>query len=170
MENTTVDYSWQKNAPCKNIPTKMFYPGSGQKIDPRVVAACSSCPEAETCLDHALKYEKFGVWANTIPKDRSKLRKERGIVLQEIDCLSNQAYEEEVVRHQDFVQSLKIKGRGRKPAKCGTRSGYNAHLRRKEKTCSLCREALNQDVKGFNDKKANSVLRSNLNLNNERSQ
>ena len=38
----------------------------------------------------------------------------------------------------------------RKVSECGTRAGYNRHLRMKEPTCDLCRHAQTESVKEFN--------------------
>jgi hypothetical protein len=50
--------------------------------------------------------------------------------------------------------------RERKPAnrkipECGTRSGYNRHLRLKEPTCELCRAAQSESAKRFYKEKVN---------------
>ena len=42
----------------------------------------------------------------------------------------------------------------RKIAKCGTRAGYNRHLKLKEPTCVDCREAHTEAVLRFRRKKA----------------
>ena len=123
-----------------------FFNGPGQKIRAEVVEACINCPVKDACLNHALKYEEYGYWSNTNPRQRVEMRKERGIVLEKIFVESQKLVDEDVQLIADAIASQKIKGRGRKPAACGTRSGYNAHLRRKktnpkEVPCDACKRA-----------------------------
>jgi len=115
MENTTVDYSWQDHAACAELDLNMFYPAQGKKYAKEAAAACVSCPVKEECLSHALKYEEYGYWAGTSPKHRIELRKELGIELVDISYESSLIMAEEVRKHEEFTNSLKIKGRGRKP-------------------------------------------------------
>ena len=44
---------------------------------------CAQCPVLEKCMAHALKFEGWGIWAGTTPRERRKLRREQGIVLRE---------------------------------------------------------------------------------------
>lgn len=45
--------------------------------------ACGRCPVKDQCLEHALVYEEHGIWGGTTPRERKKLRKERGIVMED---------------------------------------------------------------------------------------
>jgi hypothetical protein len=148
MDNLTVDYSWQKNAVCAGMDSSLFFLSHGQKIKQEAVDACSRCPVKEACLDHSLKYEEYGYWGNTTPLQRVQLRKERGIIIEDISFESQKIVDKEIEKIADEVAKTKIQGRGRKPAECGTRSGYNAHLRRKktdptEIPCDACKKAQN---------------------------
>ena len=144
MENITIDFSWQKNAACTDHEPDLFYLEHGKKTSAKVVALCKKCPVNNECLTHALKYEEYGYWAGTTHKKRVEIRRNLGITLVNIDYDSSLKVDAEI--ENNFANSLKIKGRGRKKAKCGTRSGYNAHLRRKkidpeEVTCDACLRA-----------------------------
>jgi len=146
MENTIIDYSWQAGAACSVLSPDLFYLKQGKTVSQTVIDACTSCPVKEECLSHALKYEVYGYWALTTPSQRAIMRKELGIEIIHIEYESTMKVLEEITKHEDFVNRQKIKGRGRKPAACGTRAGYNAHLRRKktnksEVPCDACKRA-----------------------------
>jgi hypothetical protein len=76
------------------------------------------------------------------------MRAELGIELVVINSLWLNAIPEE-----QKPEPIKIKGRGRKVAECGTRAGYNAHLRKKETTCDACRAAQTKSIIEFNQNK-----------------
>lgn len=148
MENT-IDYRWQKLAACKGMGIESFYPAHGKSPSSKLIDKCEDCPVSNECLEHALQYEEYGYWANTGPIDRREMRKERGIQLVNINIafLQNQ-YIEESQKIQETTPM--IKGRGRKIAQCGTRSGYGAHRRKKEWPCDACKAAQNKHVKLYN--------------------
>lgn len=131
----------------------MFYPAHGQKYAKEAIEACGNCPVKSKCLNHALTYEEYGYWAGTTPNERKAMRKEMGIEVININALFlNSQYVEESNRIKETIP--KIKGRGiRKVAQCGTRSGYNAHLRKKEPTCDACKAAHSKSVVEFNHNK-----------------
>lgn len=150
--DTKIDYKWQKESACKGMDIELFYPSHGKAPSKQLSDKCDGCPVSTQCLDHALKYEEYGHWANTGPTERRELRNKLGIELVNINIafLNNQYVEEE--EKVEFT-SIKIKGRGRRPADCGTRSGYGAHRRKKEIPCEACRAAQNASVKEFNKNK-----------------
>lgn len=41
---------------------------------------CRSCPVLDTCYEWALAHEEHGFWAGTNPRDRKRIREERGQV------------------------------------------------------------------------------------------
>jgi len=94
---------------------KLFYPPQGKRYSTEAAAACASCPVKQECIDHALKYEEYGYWSGTTPKEREAMRKELGVELVDISYESSLVLAEEVRKHEEFTNSLKIKGRGRKP-------------------------------------------------------
>lgn len=158
MENTVIDYSWQSDAECASISTDLFYLKQGRTISQTVIDACQKCPVSEQCLNHAIKYEAYGYWAGTTPSQRTQMRRERGIKLIHIEYESEMKVLEEAAKHEAFVNDQKIKGRGRKPAACGTRSGYNAHIRRKktdptEVPCDACKRAQTDAMIAFKNSK-----------------
>ena len=44
-------------------------------------ALCATCPLIEACGEWAIHFEDYGFWAGTTPRQRKKIRKERGIKL-----------------------------------------------------------------------------------------
>jgi WhiB family redox-sensing transcriptional regulator len=44
---------------------------------------CAACPVLAQCLEHALAHETWGIWAGTTPKERQRMRRQRGIVVRE---------------------------------------------------------------------------------------
>jgi len=90
-------------------------PGRSAKKDANDI--CSKCPVFEDCLSHALKYEDYGYWAGTSPKDRQKMRVDLGIKLENISLLSLLAVSEEAQKHEEFVQSQKMKRGPKGPRK-----------------------------------------------------
>jgi hypothetical protein len=161
MQSNSIDYNWQDDAACKGMSMDSydsFYVSTGKSAKKETEDVCSTCPVKDSCLNHALKYESYGYWAGTTSVDRKRMREELGIELVEIDFESMLFYEEEKAKHDEYIQSQKM-NRGpkgpRKVPECGTRSGYNAHLRKKEPTCTACRAAQNESIlKRKREKKA----------------
>jgi hypothetical protein len=153
MENTKIDYSWQKQSNCSDLDPSMFYPSHGQRYAYEAVEACYKCPVKEECLQHALQFEEYGYWAGTSPNKRVAMRKKLGIKLVSInsDFLSIQYVEEIVDPEKARVTKAKIIRR--QAAVCGTRAGYNAHRRRNEPTCADCKRAQTHSVIDYKKKK-----------------
>jgi hypothetical protein len=145
-----INYDWQKSSLCKGMEIELFYPVHGKSPSRKLYDTCDACPVAKECLDHALKYEEYGHWSKTGPRERNKLRKELGIELTVLntDFLATQ-YSEEKEFHEDTKTSI-IR---RKTAVCGTRAGYNAHRRKKEPTCVDCKRAQTHSVIDYKKKK-----------------
>jgi hypothetical protein len=143
-----INYGWQKSAACTGMPIEAFYPAQGKTVSSKLVDMCTECPVKTECLDHALKYEEYGYWGNTGPIKRREMRKELGIELTMINTLFLASQYE-----HEKVEPIKIRKRIRKVAECGTRSGYNAHIRKKEPTCQACKDAQTKSIIEFNKNK-----------------
>ena len=143
----TIDYDWQEKAICRGIEVGRFYPSENEPIDPELSALCSTCPVQQKCLNHAILYEQYGYWGGTTERQRVTIRKQSGIVCNRPESLHTKSVKSERERLEKIRP--KIQGRGRKPAACGTRSGYNAHLRKKETPCERCKFAQCESVKEF---------------------
>ena len=58
---------------CKDVDTRVFYPGRGHSPD-RAVAVCRVCPHVAACLAWALATEQvFGIWGGKTPEERAAL-------------------------------------------------------------------------------------------------
>jgi WhiB family redox-sensing transcriptional regulator len=147
-----IDFSWQSEANCKGIPTQEFYPTRGQVISQELKKRCIECPVKEQCLEHALSYEAYGYWGGTSENQRESIRRSQGIMLRRPESLYFEGTNAE--RRKSEEARVKIVGRGRKSvAVCGTRPGYNAHLRREEKPCDDCKRAQCDYIMEFKKKK-----------------
>jgi hypothetical protein len=76
------DMGWWDNAPCKGVPTAVFFPeiGKGRQFgDPyaEALAVCGGCHFRERCLRFALEAEvhdirRYGVFGGMTPRDRER--------------------------------------------------------------------------------------------------
>ena len=107
-----IDYSWQKKAACKGIPTKEFYPGRGDGVSDTIKEKCDNCPVKVACLAHALKYEAYGYWAGTSEKQRRALRAAMGISLIKPETVFWYSVSDAKKRAEE--NRPRIRGRGRK--------------------------------------------------------
>lgn len=68
--------------PCSNYPDA-FFPESGQAGNTDTVrfvrASCASCPIVASCAEYGIKYERYGFWGGLAPRERSEIRRLRGI-------------------------------------------------------------------------------------------
>jgi len=63
------------------------------------------------------------------------------------DCFCTKTYQCLSCERQEEIKAGRISAR--KIAECGTRAGYNRHLRMKEPTCPECRSAQTESVSGW---------------------
>jgi len=113
MEKLTVDYTWQAYASCSEIDLEAFFPAQGKKYGEELIGVCSGCAVNTECYNHALKYEEYGYWAGTTPKQRDALRRTLGIEIVNISFYSQKNAQEDADKIE--ATRVKIKGRGRKP-------------------------------------------------------
>jgi hypothetical protein len=109
--NTTIDYSWQKDAKCATIDKEtasLFFSQSGRSTERLIKPICEACPVKEACLNHALKYEDYGYWAGTTAKGRQRMREELGISLTSISLESMMKRAEDVLH----IKETRFKRRG----------------------------------------------------------
>jgi hypothetical protein len=110
-----IDYSWQEFAACKGIPTEKFYLGRGEVVSLEVKEKCDICPVKDSCLEHALKYEKYGYWGGTTEKERIKIRASKKISVIKPETVFWYSVSEAKRRTEE--NRPKIKGRGKKVSK-----------------------------------------------------
>lgn len=62
---------------CSGVNNANFY-GHDERdttiVPPDVRELCGACPIISECLDYALRYERYNIWANTTEKERKMLR------------------------------------------------------------------------------------------------
>lgn len=68
----------KETAPCTADPESFFLDTryGDHKFAKKV---CNTCPFKQECLDHALKYDYFGVWGGTVQSERRAMQREMGI-------------------------------------------------------------------------------------------
>lgn len=76
---------WRNLARCKGKITNDFYPELGVKGAAKQVREmkmfCRECSVILDCLSYALENdEQFGIWGGMTPKERSKIRKNHGVL------------------------------------------------------------------------------------------
>jgi hypothetical protein len=85
MERKYIDYDWQLAAACKGVDVNAYYAKHGRTNEQYIFGICDGCPVFKDCLDHALKFEEYGYWAKTGPRERVAMREELGIELVNIN-------------------------------------------------------------------------------------
>jgi WhiB family redox-sensing transcriptional regulator len=75
-----VDDGWMAEAACVGSDPDVFFVerGGAQGL---AKAICGLCPVRETCLEFALAHpytREWGVWGGLAPRERTKVRIERG--------------------------------------------------------------------------------------------
>ena len=67
---------WKEDAACRGMDTDLFYPELG---DPTAEArkTCVHCPVQAQCRRAGMG-EVYGVWGNTSPEERRRLRRQAG--------------------------------------------------------------------------------------------
>jgi hypothetical protein len=69
-------------------------------------------------------------------------------------CLACEAGERRVTKSSSPSRTRSMAGTARKIAECGTRAGYNRHIKQGEPTCAECKAAQNEAVKRYQREKA----------------
>lgn len=73
-------YPFLEQAACRGLDPEMFY-AEGAAAIAHAKSLCSMCPVSASCLEWAVRREEFGVWGGTTARERSALRRERGVRL-----------------------------------------------------------------------------------------
>lgn len=113
--------SWALRAACRGIDLEDFFTESRTGVR-RAKSICAGCPVRRRCLAEALRAEdasRYGVYGGLTAAERTKL----------------------VKRKAASKAPTTAPKTPRQPAKCGTRPGYQKHLREKTKVCAPCRQA-----------------------------
>jgi WhiB family redox-sensing transcriptional regulator len=68
------------DAACRGLDPELFY-AEGAAAIAHAKSLCSICPVQTACLDWAVQREEFGVWGGTTARERSAMRRQRGVRL-----------------------------------------------------------------------------------------
>ena len=72
-----ADYSWRKDAACRDTDPDLFFPERGASTR-EAKEVCRGCVVRENCLEYALANgEKFGIWGGLSERERRRLRRQR---------------------------------------------------------------------------------------------
>ena len=72
---------WHKDALCRHYPTKIFFGNDEhhRATYNQAKTICAQCTVKPECLEYALaNNERFGCWGGTSPRERTRLRSDRG--------------------------------------------------------------------------------------------
>jgi hypothetical protein len=111
-----VDMTWQNDtAACIGHPVDWWFPAD--KVNATTAKQiCNTCPLIEPCKAHGIAHERHGVWG--------------GLTVRERQALRGKGNTPPLVLHRRINR-----------AECGTRSGYNRHMRDQTKPCPECKAA-----------------------------
>lgn len=117
---------WLDDAACGGMDSRVFF-ANGCHARAQVHVAqkiCAACPVRPACEAWAIETgERFGVWGGM--SQRELRRKRRRFTS----------------RAKAGTTPPKASAQKREPAKCGTRPGYQKHLRENTVICAPCRQA-----------------------------
>lgn len=84
MNVDELDRSWRRDAACLGEDPNLFHPEYvDQLAEP--LAVCARCTVVADCLGYALRHERYGVWGGTGQRERARLRRSLGIVLEVVE-------------------------------------------------------------------------------------
>lgn len=119
--------AWAEQAACKGQPLDLFFSEADGKVT-EAKRICARCPVRKKCLAETLRAEdgsRYGISGGLTPTERTEL----------VNAMHSAPAGEQ-------PEYLPPKPRtGRKPAKCGSRSAYQRHVRKGEPIDAACRAA-----------------------------
>jgi WhiB family redox-sensing transcriptional regulator len=125
---------WRKDAACQRIDPEIMYPSHDTMAIRAAKDVCRACPVVDACLAEALaRGETEGVWGGMTPEERAL----HDLRLVCSKCAVVFRPRNKLQRMCDYCRHVPR----RRPAMCGTRSGYEAHVRRREPVCEPCEAA-----------------------------
>jgi WhiB family redox-sensing transcriptional regulator len=70
-----LNRGWIKDAKCKGVPVKLFFPVRGEPSDSAKMV-CRGCPVRKECLEYALVLnEQMGIWGGVSERERRIIRR-----------------------------------------------------------------------------------------------
>ncbi len=120
---------WAKQAACIGRADEM-HPGSDDAQIANAKAICKRCPVQRECFWDAVHTGdmQHGIRAGLRANERR-------------DTIKELRRRERRRRAKQQAEEPEPAPANREPAKCGTRSGYQKHLREKTEICTPCRDA-----------------------------
>jgi WhiB family redox-sensing transcriptional regulator len=118
--------AWADRAACRGYDLDLFFSDAARNIH-EAKQICRRCPVREECLDEGLRAEdgsRYGIYGGLTPDERAEL-------IGEAQRTAAEARGQEPPKPRT----------GRKPAKCGTRSAYQRHVKNGEPIDPACRAA-----------------------------
>lgn len=116
--------SWALRAACKGRDLDEFFTESKSGMQ-RAKLFCAACPVQPRCLTEVMAAEeqsaRYGVYGGLTAAERTELAKRQ--------------------RSAEPKPTTTAPKKPRQPAECGTRPGYQKHLREKTEICGPCRQA-----------------------------
>jgi hypothetical protein len=113
---------WRREAACIGVDPRAFFAEGRYAVEQSRSARgiCATCPVQARCAEFAIQVgERYGVWGGMTQRELRQRRQ----------------------RPRRKPRQPKAAAKRREPAKCGTRGGYQKHLREKTKICAPCRQA-----------------------------
>lgn len=69
---------WMAQADCRDWPVDVFFPEPWSGENGRLAKSiCAECPVRETCAEHGIANETYGIWGGLSERERRRIRKQR---------------------------------------------------------------------------------------------
>jgi WhiB family redox-sensing transcriptional regulator len=75
------------SATCRGIGLEFFFQehlNATSSEERKAKSLCKECPVMQECLEWGVLHESHGIWGGASPRERMRIRKKRGIVVQQI--------------------------------------------------------------------------------------
>lgn len=98
--------------PCQQVDPELFFSecsAESARLAPQLKQLCSSCPILSECAEHALHHEEFGFWGGMSARERSIVRKRRGIKLDSVAVVNGRILRDRIQSQKEwdrYVMSL----------------------------------------------------------------
>ncbi len=71
---------WRNEALCVEVGLDLFFPEKDGDSGLTARKVCRMCPVVEACREYAIeRFIRYGIWGDTSPKQRERIRAERGL-------------------------------------------------------------------------------------------